>query len=115
MPANCSLTYGNTDWQHIGNVTVKSDNWDDITSAPYDGITVYWDTENDLYLMNERGDTIRFESVLEHHGTRVDSGTVELTEDATVGFYFRVSDWSNAVEGTTYKKTVTYRVSLHES
>ena len=115
MPADCSLTYGNTDWQHIGDVTVTSENWDNINSAPYDGIEVYWDINSDDHLVNKDGDTIRFDDKLEYQGQMRDAGAVRLTSDDTVGFYLRVPDWSSAVEGTIYKKAITYRVGLYES
>ena len=115
MPADCSLTYGNTDWQHIGDVTVTSENWDNINSAPYDGIGVRWSWNNDSNLKNANGDSISFNRALERDGKMVNTGGVILTSDDTVGFYLMVPDWSGAVEGTTYTKTITYRVSLEES
>ena len=115
MPANCSLTCGNTEWQHIGDITVESENWDNINSAPYDGIEVYWDINSDDHLVNKDGDTIRFDDKLEYQGQMRDAGAVRLTSDDTVGFYLRVPDWSSAVEGTIYKKAITYRVGLFES
>ena len=114
MPADCSLTYGVTDWQHIGDVTVTSENWDNINSAPYDGIQVYWDINFDDHLVNKDGDTIRFDDELKYQGQMCDIGGLTLTSNDTVGFYLRVPDWSGAVGGTTYTKTITYRVSLHE-
>ena len=116
MPADCSLTYGNTDWQHIGDVTVTSENWDNINNSdPYDGIQVGWSWNNDSNLKNANGDSISFNRALERDGKMVNTGGVILTSDDTVGFYLRVPDWSGAVEGTTYTKTITYRVSLEES
>ena len=115
MPADCSLTYGVTDWQHIGNVTVTSENWDNINSAPYDGIGVRWSWNNDSNLKNVDGESIYFDRELKWNGQMLSIGGVRLTSDDTVGFYLRVPDWSGAVEGTTYTKTITYRVSLEES
>ena len=115
MPADCSLTYGNTDWQHIGDVTVTSENWDNINNSdPYDGIQVGWSWNNDSNLKNANGDSISFNRALERDGKMVNTGGVILTSDDTVGFYLMVPDWSGAVEGTTYTKTITYRVQLLE-
>ena len=113
MPADCSLTYGNTDWQHIGDITVESENWADINSAPYDGIEVYW-SRNDTFLINENGETISFDDELMYGGRLWDTGGVGLTSNDTVGFYLKVPDWSRAVIGTTYSTTITYRVGLQE-
>ena len=115
MPANCSLTCGNTEWQHIGDITVESENWDNINSAPYDGIDVSWYINLDNHLVNENGDTIQFDRKLKWNGQMISAGGVTLTHDDTVGFYLRVPDWSSAVEGTIYKKAITYRVGLFES
>ena len=115
MPADCSLTYGNTDWQHIGDVTVTSENWDNINSAPYDGIDVSWYINLDNHLVNENGDTIQFDRELKWNGQMISAGGVTLTHDDTVGFYLKVADWSGAAVGTTYTKTITYRVGLFES
>lgn len=115
MPADCSLTYNDTDWQHIGNVTVESENWDNINSAPYDGIDVSWYINLDNHLVNENGDTIQFDRKLKWNGQMISAGGVTLTHDDTVGFYLKVADWSGAAVGTTYTKTITYRVRLEES
>ena len=115
MPADCSLTYGNTDWQHIGDVTVTSENWDNINNSdPYDGIQVGWSWNNDSNLKNVDGESIYFDRELKWNGQMLSIGGVRLTSDDTVGFYLRVPDWSGAVEGTTYTKTITYRVQLLE-
>ena len=45
----------------------------------------------------------------------ISAGGVRFTHDDTVGFYLKVADWSEAVAGTTYTKTITYRVRLQES
>ncbi|MGM9603210.1 MAG: hypothetical protein ACI3W5_16690 [Faecousia sp.] len=116
MPANCSLTYGKTGWQHIGNVTVTSENWDNINNSdPYDGIYVGWSWNNDSNLKNANGDSISFNRALEWDDQMINTGGVTLTSNDTVGFYLMVPDWSGAVGGTTYTKTITYRVRLWES
>ena len=118
IPTNCSLTYGNTDWQFIGGTTVTSENWDNINSA-YDGVNVEWDIRPDWNtLENSNGDSINFiHNVKYHHDPDqgfFNVGGIRFRENMTIDHYMKVEDWSGAVEGTTYSKTITYKYRLME-
>ena len=117
MPKDCSLTYGNTDWQFIGGVTVTSENWNNINSA-YEGVIVSWSTDYDNTLKNSNGDSINFNhDVKYHHDPNrgfLGTGAIIFNADMTIDQYMQVRDWSEAVEGTTYSKTITYTAKLEE-
>lgn len=117
MPEDCSLIYGNTDWQIIGRVTVTSENWDNINTA-YEGVMVSWSTDYDNTLKNSNGDSINFNHDVKYHHDSdrgfLGTGALLFNEDNTIDQYMQVGDWSGAVEGTKYSKTITYKAMLEE-
>lgn len=121
IPADCTLRYGDTDWQSIGSLTVTSDNWDNINNGPYDGVQVTYDfdfvgEQMNGELMNSDGDTIEFHFEQTFHDDPVGflgNEPLILTDNTTLDYYIRVPDWSRAVAGTIYSSRVTYHARLH--
>lgn len=113
IPKDCTITYGDTSYQSIGEVTITSDNWDDILSD-YEEVSLMIDNGGNK-MTNENGRTIQAMKLAGYsRDNMVNTGGLGFTEDGVAYMGVYVPDWSSAEAGTTYTMTFTYTAYLME-
>lgn len=115
IPADTTLTYGNTDWQQLSGVLDATDiqnanlirctiSFTDLinTSDPSDSIGLIF---NSTVIEENSGDT--FEQNF-NNGTTLTLYTASWGYDYKLTLFAKVADWSGATPGATYQAVLTF-------
>jgi len=118
IPANTTLTYGNTDWQQLSGVLDATDiqnaNWirctisfTDLinTSDPSDSIAL-----NAFKQTYEEVNTGNTGDGMFPSGATLTLYSASWNYDYTYSLYAMVEDWSGATPGATYQSVITFHV-----
>lgn len=111
IPKDCTITYGDTSYQSIGEVTITSDNWGNILSD-YENVSLQIDSGGNK-MTNENGHSIQARQLAGYsRDNMVNTGGLGFEENGVAYMGVYVPDWSSAEAGTTYTMTFTYTAYL---